>query len=144
MARGWKNKDKKNKKKKKKQQRLEELLGKIESDEDLDEVQSDVSENEEEEEEEVEEMVETENDADKNVVQFSVYSGQPRPMYSPPQSDKKKYLFSVDYQGNAHYIDEEEVSALLRNPQAMKVRSLYNFPIPSYRREVSVGDCRPI
>ena len=142
MARGWKNKDKKNKKKKKKQQRLEELLGKIESDEDLDEVQSDVSENEEEEEEE--EMVETENDADKNVVQFSVYSGQPRPMYSPPQSDKKKYLFSVDYQGNAHYIDEEEVSALLRNPQAMKVRSLYNFPIPSYRREVSVGDCRPI
>ena len=57
-----------------------------------------------------------------NVVQFSVYSAQPRPQYSPPaQTEKKKYLFSVDYQGNAHYINEDEVSALLRTPQAMKV-----------------------
>ena len=51
--------------------------------------------------------VESEDEADKNVVKFSVYSGQPRPQYSPPPSDKKKYLFSVDYQGNAHYINDK-------------------------------------
>ena len=88
------------------------------------ETDPEVSEEEADEEEAVES--ESESPADKNVVQFSVYSGQPRPAYSAPQSDKKKYLFSVDYQGNAHYINEQEVSALLRNPQAMKVR---NFPL---------------
>merc|ERR1712079_129302 len=116
-ARGWKNKDKK----KKKKQRLEELLGKLDADDDDEdeydaetETDPEVSEEKADEEEAVES--ESESPADKNVVQFSVYSGQPRPAYSAPQSDKKKYLFSVDYQGNAHYINEQEVSALLRNP----------------------------
>ena len=109
-ARGWRKdkKEKKNKKKLKKKLKLEELLGKLED-----------SKEETEEKEEEEEDVETEPPS--NVVQFSVYSAQPRPQYSPPKAEKKKYLFSVDYQGNAHYINEDEVSALLRTPQAMKV-----------------------
>ena len=106
-ARGWKKKDKKNKKKLKKKLKLEELLGKLD----------DSTEEAEEAEE-----VEVETEPPSNVVQFSVYSAQPRPQYRPPQAEKKKYLFSVDYQGNAHYINEEEVSALLRTPQAMKVK----------------------
>ena len=110
-GRGWK-KDKKNKKKLKKKLKLEELLGK------LDDSKEETEETEEEEEEEEEKKKEPAS----NVVQFSVYSAKPRPQYSPPpQAEKKKYLFSVDYQGNAHYINEDEVSALLRTPQAMKV-----------------------
>ena len=104
-ARGWKKKDKKNKKKLKKKLKLEALLGKLEDSE--------------EESEEAE--ADTETEPASNVVQFSVYSAQPRPQYKPPQTEKKKYLFSVDYQGNAHYINEDEVTALLRTPQAMKV-----------------------
>ena len=106
-ARGWKKdkKEKKNKKKLKKKLKLEELLGAMDDSE--------------EEAEEAE--VDAETEPASNVVQFSVYSAQPRPQYRPPQTEKKKYLFSVDYQGNAHYINEDEVSALLRTPQAMKV-----------------------
>ena len=115
-ARGWKKdkKEKKNKKKLKKKLKLEELLGKMEDSKEETE--------EEEVEEEEKEKEEVETEPPSNVVQFSVYSAQPRPQYSPPpQTEKKKYLFSVDYQGNAHYINEDEVSALLRTPQAMKV-----------------------
>ena len=100
-ARGWKKKDKKNKKKLKKKLKLEELLGAMDDSEEAE--------------------VDAETEPASNVVQFSVYSAQPRPQYRPPQTEKKKYLFSVDYQGNAHYINEDEVSALLRTPQAMKV-----------------------
>ena len=123
-GRGWKKdkKDKKNKKKLKKKLKLEELLGKLED-----------SKEETEEKEEEEEDVETEPPS--NVVQFSVYSAQPRPQYSPPKAEKKKYLFSVDYQGNAHYINEDEVSALLRTPQAMKVK-FYSF----FNLKVLVGE----
>ena len=113
-ARGWKKdkKEKKNKKKLKKKLKLEELLGKLEDSKE----ETDEKEVEEEQEEEVE------TKPPSSVQQFSVYSAQPRPQYSPPpQAEKKKYLFSVDYQGNAHYINEDEVSALLRTPQAMKV-----------------------
>ena len=116
-ARGWKKKDKKNKKKLKKKLKLEELLGKL-----------DDSEEEAEVAEEAEE-VEVETEPPSNVVQFSVYSAQPRPQYRPPQAEKKKYLFSVDYQGNAHYINEDEVSALLRTPQAMKVKFPSLLPV---------------
>ena len=114
-ARGWKKdkKEKKNKKKLKKKLKLEELLGKLEDSKE---------ETEEQEEQEGEQEEEVETKPPSSVQQFSVYSAQPRPQYSPPpQAEKKKYLFSVDYQGNAHYINEDEVSALLRTPQAMKV-----------------------
>merc|ERR1712142_1288341 len=73
-------------------------------------------------------------------LQFSAYSSQagskhPQPVYNPQtdyqtkhqgyDEERKKYLYSVDYHGNAHYIIEDEVSALLKTPQAMKAMMQY-------------------
>ena len=133
-SRGWKNKDKKKKKKfKNKNKQKYKLLKESFEDENIDKSSDD------DEEAIVTTTTSTTEgtttESKNQVYQFSAYSSNPQPavqhqslsypqpVYNPEQTgQKKKYVYSIDYHGNEHYIDEDELSALLRTPQAKKVR----------------------
>ena len=131
-SRGWKNKNKGKKNKKQKKKEKKKLLRLSDQE---DESASEPESEEDILEEEDSEVIE--KDPPKQVLQFSAYSGAAQPTYKPRQEDskpqstfppyrytgnRKQFLYSVDYQGNPHYIDEAEVNALLKTPQAKKVR----------------------
>ena len=133
-GRGWKkngekkkNKEKRNKKNKnKKKLKLQELSDEIENEEDNVEKEMSFDQSVNEQAKPQEPKV----DPYTNGIQFSAYSGAPQPKYRPQPPRQKpeqtnKFLYSMDYQGNAQYMDEAAVSVLLRSPQAMKVIMIF-------------------
>ena len=125
-GRGWKKKgkDKRNKKNKsKKKLKLKDLIDEIDNEDEEEEI----NENKSETQLDAKESEILKQDPYTNGIQFSAYSGNPQPNYKPqPQTlrpkNENKFLYSMDYQGNAQYMDEAAVSVLLKSPQAMKVR----------------------
>merc|ERR1711971_1046758 len=147
-GRKWKNKKKKDKKQKKKNRRRwkEVVHEDIQEENEAENVDVAVKETEAPFEiniNEIPEIKDEENASEEKqgqgqVLQFSAYSGassqpvyQARPNHNQIYEDEKedggrrKYLYSVDYQGNSHYIDEEDVSALLKTPAAKKAMMKY-------------------
>ena len=136
-GRGWKkngekkkNKEKRIKKNKnKKKFKLKELSEEINEEKEEEDEDMNVKESISEEQEPAEPKI----DPYTNGIQFSAYSGSPQPSYRPPPPRKEqgnKFLYSMDYQGNAQYMDEAAVSVLLRSPQAMKVVKPFFLSIP--------------
>jgi hypothetical protein len=112
-------------KKKKIEKKLEKKV-----EETVEHYDDDEYEEEEDEKEEVhviekEENIKSESTENKDRftsgLQISAYSGNNQPQYHRPESKPNKFMYAMDYQGNAQYMDEDQVSALLQtNPQAMK------------------------
>jgi len=142
-GRGWKNKDKKNKKDKKKNKK-DKKRKKIK----LEELELPMEAHEEEEVvKEVEDEGETADSPAEapftSGLQFSAYSRQPQPTYQQPH--QQKFLYGLDSQGNAQYMDSEAVAEVLQTPQAMKAMMAYlsnaqdrpeqDTPIPSRLQE---------
>ena len=121
-SRGWKNKEKKKKKFKKKNKKKNDRIENGEIEEEAFVTTSIRSTT----------TSESSNIEPNNQVQYSAYSSNPEPVYQHPfqsnpqpvynPDEKKKYVYSIDYHGNEHYIDEDQLAALLRTPQAKKVR----------------------
>jgi len=136
-GRGWKKngekkkkKEKRNKKNKnKKKYKLKDLSEEIIQDKEDEGEEKDMNMNQSISEDiEESKPAEPKIDPYTNGIQFSAYSGSPQPSYRPPPPRKEqgnKFLYSMDYQGNAQYMDEAAVSVLLRSPQAMKAMMNY-------------------
>ncbi len=131
QSRGWKNGKKKNKDKKnknKKKNKIEEII-EVEKD-DFEEYDDDYEKDEErvdekEEEEEVEESAPAPAPF-TNGLQFSAYSSESRPVYSPPEEriepEENMFLqYGLDLDGKPQFMDKEVINILLQNPQAKRV-----------------------
>ena len=63
-----------------------------------------------------------------NGIQFSAYSPSSFD-YSPPtktaRPEQKKFLYSMDYQGNSQFMTEGELNNLLKSPLARKVGKFF-------------------
>lgn len=136
-GRGWKNKDKKNKKdkkknkkdKKRKKLKLDELELPTEAHEEEEVIKEVVDEGETESGESAAEAPFTSG------LQFSAYSRQSQPSYEEPH--QQKFLYGLDSQGNAQYMDSEAVAEVLQTPQAMKAMMAYLSTAEERREEDS-------
>ena len=136
-SRGWKNGKKKNKDKKNKKNK-KKIEGIIELEEEYEEYEDEIQKNEELKEKEAKLKVMTEEETEvvmkeevdaapfTNGLQFSAYSAEARPVYSPAEEriepDENMFLqYGLDLQGKPQYMDKAVVNMLLQNPQAKRV-----------------------
>lgn len=134
QSRGWKNGKKKNKDKKnknKKKNKIEEII----------EVEEDDIEEYDDDYEKDEEMVVEEEEKESapvlapftNGLQFSAYSSESRPVYSPAEEriepEENMFLqYGLDLEGKPQFMDKEVINMLLQNPQAKRVNIIFSTP----------------